>query len=325
VSALAERLARLLEQVYGGATLDVRDLVRMSGGASRQTWSFDVVAGEQIEALVLRLASTSKAAGELMALEAAAMTEASRVGVPGPEIVTFDPDPAALGAPFIVMRRIDGETIPRRILRDNEYSEVRPRLAAQCGTILGALHSMEVEALQAAPDVDAMAGLRSLFDDADLVSPTLELAFRWLAGNRPPSGRRGVVHGDFRNGNLIVGPEGIRGVLDWELVHLGDPMEDLGWLCVRAWRFGGGGPVGGFGAHEDLFAAYHAASGHTVDPATVRWWEVYGTVRWGVICVLQASRHLTGGERSVELAAIGRRLCEQEYDCIGLLDELLAS
>ncbi len=109
-------------------------------------------------------------------------------------------------------------------------------------------------------------------------------------------------------------------MLDWELAHLGDPLEDLGWLCVRAWRFGGDGPVGGFGTREDLYAAYEAAGGQPVDPEVARWWEVLGTLKWGVMCIVQAATHLTGQSRSVELAAIGRRVCEQEYDLLALID-----
>jgi aminoglycoside phosphotransferase (APT) family kinase protein len=100
-------------------------------------------------------------------------------------------------------------------------------------------------------------------------------------------------------------------------------MEDLGWLCTRAWRFGGAPPVGGFGEYADLFAAYEEQSGIAVDPEVVAWWELCGTVKWGVICIMQAQRHLGGGERSVELAAIGRRLYEQEYDCVQLLRDRL--
>lgn len=92
------------------------------------------------------------------------------------------------------------------------------------------------------------------------------------------------MHGDFRNGNLIIGAEGVRAVLDWELAHLGDPMEDLGWVCVNSWRFGEiDKPVGGFGSREELFAGYEAA-GRKVDPARVKFWEVMGTLRWGIMC-----------------------------------------
>ena len=127
------------------------------------------------------------------------------------------------------------------------------------------------------------------------------------------------MHGDFRNGNLIVGADGLRAVIDWELAHAGDPMEDLGWLCVKSWRFGGAQPVGGFGTRADLFAAYERVSGRAIDPDVAQWWEVFGTVRWGVICIVQAMRHLSGAERSVELATIGRRVAEVEHDVMLLL------
>jgi aminoglycoside phosphotransferase (APT) family kinase protein len=147
-------------------------------------------------------------------------------------------------------------------------------------------------------------------------SPALELGLAWLERNRPESQGDVVLHGDFRLGNLIIGANGIRAVLDWELVHRGDPFQDLGYLCVRAWRFGGEHPVGGFGRYEDLFRGYERVSGRAVDRASVRWWEVFGTVWWGGACMLQAWRHLSGSERSVELAAIGRRAWEQEYDVL---------
>jgi hypothetical protein len=129
-----------------------------------------------------------------------------------------------------------------------------------------------------------------------------------------------VVHGDFRLGNVLVGDRGLAAVLDWELAHVGDPAEDLGWLCVRAWRFGGAAPVAGLGEREDLLAGYAAAGGRPIDPGVLRWWEVLGTLRWGAICMLQAQVHLSGGSRSVELAAIGRRTCEAEYDLWLLLE-----
>jgi Ser/Thr protein kinase RdoA (MazF antagonist) len=142
---------------------------------------------------------------------------------------------------------------------------------------------------------------------------------RWLEAHRPPAGATVTVHGDFRLGNLLVGPEGLRGVLDWELAHAGDAAEDIGWLCAPAWRFGGNGEVGGFGALDDLLAAYAAAGGEAVGAGRVHWWQVYATVKWATICALQASAHLSGATRSVELAAIGRRVCESEWDLFGLL------
>ncbi len=320
---LAESLATVLAASFTD-DVEIRDLVRLSGGASRESWSFDAVHDGIVEELILRRApaAISDAIGPTMMLEAAAMREAARVGVPSPKVLFATAEREPLGGSCIVMSRVTGETIARKILRDEVYDDIRPSLAAQCGEILANLHQMDVDALPAMTDSYQLDGLRAVLDSSGVVSPMLELAFRWLDQHQPPATRRTVVHGDFRNGNLVISPGGVQAVLDWELVHLGDPMEDLGWLCTRAWRFGGPGPVGGFGDYADLFKAYETAGGTTIDPDVVKWWELLGTVKWGVICIVQANRHLSGGQRSVELAAIGRRLAEQEYDCLNLLEEL---
>ncbi len=319
--------SQVLADIVGtavGAPVEIRDFVRLSGGASRQTFSFDATHDGVVEELILRRApdGLGDSVGATMLLEADLMREAARVGVPIPEVLAASAGSEELGAPYVVMRRISGETIARKILRDEQYAEVRPKLAMQCGEILGNLHQMDTSVLPAAADHYQLDGLRSILDGSNVVSPMLELALRWLDQHRPPSTRTTVVHGDFRHGNFIIGTDELRAVLDWELAHLGDPMEDLGWLCTRAWRFGGKAPVGGFGDYADLFAGYEKTSGIAIDPEVVKWWELLGTVKWGVICVVQANRHLSGSQKSVELAAIGRRLAEQEYDVLNLLEEL---
>ncbi|HWA67795.1 MAG TPA: phosphotransferase family protein [Mycobacteriales bacterium] len=322
--SLAAALAAVVADSLGVTSVEVQEVRRLSGGASRESWSFDAIHDGGVEPLILRRApaAISDAIGPTMMLEAAAMREAARVGVPSPQVLFATADKEPLGGSGIVMSRVDGETIGRKIVRDDTFAEVRPRLARQCGEVLGRLHGMDPAALPPVADSYALDGLRALLDESKVASPMLELALRWLELNRPVSTRRTVVHGDFRNGNLVVGPDGLRAVLDWELIHLGDPIEDLGWLCTRAWRFGGDGPVGGFGEYDDLLAGYEATSGQRVDLDVLRWWELLGTVKWGVICIVQANRHLVGGQRSVELAAVGRRLVEQEYDCLELLEEL---
>jgi aminoglycoside phosphotransferase (APT) family kinase protein len=271
----------------------------MTGGASRDTWAFED--GER--PLIYR-----RGAG--VGREAVAIQAATRAGVPEPQVIAFSKD-------WAVLERVEGETIARRILRDEQFAAVRPRLAAQCGEVLARIHSIPLDAIPALESYDVLAEVERMIHSFEDPTPGLELGLRWLADNRPaPSGADVVLHGDFRNGNLIVGEDGIRAVLDWELVHRGDPMQDLGYLCVRAWRFGGPGPVGGFGDYEDLFAGYERVGGTRVDREAVRWWELFGTVWWGGACMMQAWRHLSGGERSVELAAIGRRVWEQEYDVL---------
>ena len=225
----------------------------------------------------------------------------------------------ALGAAFVVMTRVEGESIPRRILRDPAYAAARPLLAAQCGGSLAKIHTIPPAAVPGLESRDELAALRTLLADYGQPHPAFELAIRWLEENRPQSAVPRVVHGDFRNGNFIVGPEGIRAVLDWELAHLGDPLEDLGWLCVKAWRFGEEPVVGGFGSVDDLVAAYEAESGTVVDRAALHWWQVLGTLKWGIICIHQAERHRSGATRSVELATVGRRVAENEWELLQLL------
>ncbi|MFI6597568.1 phosphotransferase family protein [Nonomuraea sp. NPDC050536] len=304
----------IVRQALGPAT-EITSTTRLPGGASRETWSVDAVADGTVHKLVLRLDSPGAAleAGSGLAAEARLMRAAEQAGVPVPRIV-------AAAEPYILMERVAGETIPRRILRDDAYREARPRLAAQCGRALAAIHRMPLDAVaQAAPE-DPLTQWRDVLDMLGEPHPVFEWAFRRLAATRPATTRTTVVHGDFRNGNLIVGPDGVRAVLDWELAHAGDPIEDLGWLCVKAWRFGEQPPVGGFGGYDELVEAYEKAGGQPVDRAALRWWETFGVLKWGIICVMQTMRHLRGGARSVELAAIGRRVCENEWDLLGLLE-----
>jgi aminoglycoside phosphotransferase (APT) family kinase protein len=298
-------LAAVLTEAYGGETT-VAGLTRDSGGASRVTSAFDAVTADGARhPLILRLATPGQSTGTTLELEAALMRAAAAQGVPTPEVV-------AAGDGFVVMARIEGETIPRRILRDPP-----PGLAAQCGRILAGIHRMP--AVPGLTGGDQLELWRAALDTTGEPHPALELAMRRLELDRPDPSGEGVVHGDFRNGNLIVGPEGVRAVLDWELAHLGDPLEDLGWLCAKPWRFGAALPAGGFGTYDELVAAYEEASGTAVDRAALRWWELFGVLKWAVVCVLQAQRHLSGAERSVELAALGRRVAESEWDLLTAL------
>ncbi|SEF61197.1 Predicted kinase, aminoglycoside phosphotransferase (APT) family [Thermomonospora echinospora] len=313
-------LAELLAERYG-PDVQVAGLRRAAGGASRITCVFDAVtASGRAHPLVLRLATPAAGfSGGPLPREAALMRAARRAGVPSPEVIVDGTAEGPLGAEFVVMERVEGETIPRRILRDPALAGTRSRLAAECGRILAAVHSVPVTAVPGLERDDGLGRWRDLLDAAGEPHPVLEFALRRLEADRPPPHPPALVHGDFRNGNLVIGPEGVRAVLDWELAHIGDPLEDLGWLCVRAWRFGAAEPVGGFGPYDQLVEAYEEAGGVRVDRDALRWWEMYGVLRWAVICLMQARRHLDGSERSVELAAIGRRVAENEWDLLQMM------
>lgn len=322
-----EELAGRIEGLLRSQGLDgrVQELRRLSGGASRETWSLDLAlpAGEAAPAetrglILQRLRAGTVSGGPGMSGEAALIRAAARLGVPVPTVVAAD-EGDAIGAPCIVMARLEGETIARKLLRDDEWSEARRVLVAQAGAALAAIHRIDPDEVPTLRHDDQLASLRAMLDGFEQPLPAFELALRWLEEHRPSEPRRAVVHGDFRLGNLLVDHDGLAGVLDWELAHLGDPVEDLGWYCVRAWRFGSALPAGGMGTREELLASYAAAGGGDVDPTDLRWWELLGTLKWGLICVLQAQVHLSGASRSVELATIGRRVCENEWDVLALL------
>jgi aminoglycoside phosphotransferase (APT) family kinase protein len=321
IDEMAGALARFADDEIGPAGHAVTGLTRLSGGASRETFSLDLVApdGTTTPAVVQRVRGSTVLSVPTMVGEAELLRAAHRSGVAVAEVLGASDDPSVLGAPFVLMRRIEGETLARKILRDDEFGGARSVVVAQCGEALARIHALPLDVaphLRAADPVDQLVGL---LDSLGEPHPAFELAIGWLAANRPDAVEPRVVHGDFRLGNLMIGTDGLRAVLDWELAHLGDPMEDLGWLCVRAWRFGSDRPVAGLGSYDQLFDAYAEAAGFAIDPDVVHWWEVLGTLKWGVICILQTAGHLTGASRSVELAAIGRRIVENEYDVLRLL------
>lgn len=311
---LTDRIAARLEEL-GGVPVEVEDLRRLSGGASRETWSLDaLLPGGARRGLIVRRDPEDLPRPEQMAREAAAFTAARAAGVPEPEL--YDHGADAIGSPYLLMERLEGETIARRLLRDDAYAEARPRLARQFGQVLARLHAIDPDRVPGLERVDALPLLVRLYEDFGESRPAIELGLRRLAERRPPPHGDTLVHGDFRTGNLLIGPDGLRGVLDWELVHRGDPVQDLGWLCTKAWRFGSPHAVGGFGPREELLAGYAEAGGTPPDLGTLAWWELYGTVRWALLCRRQAERHLSGAEPSLELAVLGRRVCEQEHDVL---------
>jgi aminoglycoside phosphotransferase (APT) family kinase protein len=308
-------LATALGRQLGGT---VHELRRLSGGASRVTSAFDLEAEGDMRPLILQMDRGDTSQKGRVRMEAALLRAAAAAGVPVPAVVALG-EGNELGASWLVVERLEGETIPRKILRDAEWATARSVLTGQAGRALAAIHTIDPAAMEGLPPADPLGDPLPFLDALGEVRPALELGVRWLEAHRPPGGPRVMVHGDYRFGNFMVGPDGLRGVLDWELAHTGDPAEDVGWLCAPAWRFGGSGEVGGFGELPELLSTYAAAGGEAMAPERVHWWQVYATVKWATICALQASAHLSGMTRSVELATIGRRVCESEWDLFALL------
>lgn len=324
-AALAATLSRVLRPG------ELQSLARLTGGATKATWSFDWVDARGRHPLILQqtppraqdVGAGTRRPPKLTAEEdAALMVQARAAGVPAPRVLHVLQASNALGSGYIT-ERMGGETLGKRIVADAAFDAVRPRLAAQCGEILAAIHRMPTQGLPFLARLDAadeLAIYGGLLAEHAFVHPVLSYALRWIGERLPADAPSTVVHADFRTGNLIIDPEeGVRCVLDWEIARVGDPMHDLGVLCMRSWRFGGPGEAGGFGSREDLYAAYERASGTRVDPRRVRFWEAMSNLKWAISCVRRGlARGADGQPASSELAAVGRRLEEPLWDFMTL-------
>jgi aminoglycoside phosphotransferase (APT) family kinase protein len=307
----------LAEQGWTGGV----ELTRIPGGASRETWL--IVIGE--ERFVLRRDPPGSESLVDQEGEAHLIRLAAEHGVPAPEVLHFEPANGRFGTPGILMEHVGGESVAPRLLRKPEFEGARAILPAQLGEALAKIHAIPIEAtgLQEPGGEaveDRIEEWERMLDEISEPLPAIEAGLRWLRANAPPPTRTALVHGDFRLGNFILDGDGLRAVIDWELAHLGDPVEDIGWLCIRSWRFGNDDlPVAGVGALEPFLDAYVRAGGSQPEPERLRFWEVFGNLKWAVICARQANDHLNGVRRSHELASLGRRICEPEWDMLELI------
>jgi aminoglycoside phosphotransferase (APT) family kinase protein len=323
--ALTGNLQTLLVRL-GIGNLRQGSLQRLTGGASKETWAFDAVGPAGAVPLIMRRFSADAVPSDSVInpeTEAFLIRRAGECAVPTPGIRHILEPGDDLGRGFL-SDRIEGETLARRILRNPEFAEIRTELAFECGAILARIHAVPREDLPPLKTRFAAGQLYELYESYQSFgggSAVFEAAFRWLREHMPADAETPrLVHGDFRNGNLIIGIDGIRAVLDWELAHLGDPAEDLGWITVNSWRFGEiDKPVGGFGSVEDMLEGYRFEGGEAIDAQTVRYWRTLGTLRWGLICRSMTRPARPGAPLTVERAMIGRRISETELDLLDIL------
>jgi aminoglycoside phosphotransferase (APT) family kinase protein len=319
---LAAGVAEVLAEVESVRPAEL-DLSRIPGGASRETW----LAQSEDRSWVIRRDPPGSASLVPMREEFGLIRRADDAGVPVPRPLAFEPEGGRFASPGMLVAHVAGTSVGPRILRKPEYEGAREALPAHLAEALARIHRIRLEVLDellpGPPRDPALAQLAEWEQQLDAIGeplPAVELGLRWLRANRPPPAEPALVHGDFRLGNFIVDEEGLAAVIDWELAHVGDPAEDIGWLCIRSWRFGNDDrPVAGVGDLEEFISAYELAGGRPMERGRVRYWEIFGNVKWAIICARQAQDHLTGTRRSHELASLGRRVCEPEWDLLELI------
>jgi aminoglycoside phosphotransferase (APT) family kinase protein len=248
-----------------------------------------------------------------------------------PEPIALCNDVAVIGQAFYLMRRVQGEARGHRLVRDPAAIVHGEGLAAQLGAELARLHRVAppVAGLEFIPVPRGSAALarvaeyRRHLDALQSSECVLEWGLAWLEKHAPAAVPPRFVHADFRTGNYLVDGGELTAILDWEFAGFSDPLEDLGWMLGKYWRFGAyEREAGGIGSREALFAGYEAEARHPIDRAAVPYWEVMGTVRWAVIALMQAARHFAGDEDSLELALTAHVVPVLELDLLTRVREI---
>ena len=323
--SFAEALRTCLVPVFGPA-IAIERLGRVAGGASKEAWALDLSTAEGKRELLVRRAGGGVIHAQTLPLEQehrmVEVAHAAGVRVPRPFAYLAD----LAGRPAFVTERVSGETIGRRIVQRPELAAARAALPRQMAEELARIHAIPRERLPFLPGGGVQLLLQRLVDELDALDephPAIELGLAWARRHAPQSHGTVVGHGDFRVGNFVVSERGLEYVLDWEFAHIGDPAEDLAWPCVRAWRFGADDlPLGGVGVLEPYLERYNELTGRNISTESLAYWEVVGNLKWAIGALTQSRRHLSGQERSVELAVLGRLAAEVEYELLHLLERL---
>tara|TARA_B100000989_G_scaffold165536_1_gene123741 strand:- start:314 stop:1276 length:963 start_codon:yes stop_codon:yes gene_type:complete len=299
----------------------IKNLVPLTGGASADINR--IIFEDNKEFIVRRSVVKDKAVMAIPKnMEAKIQKIVKEYGAPVPEIIMEFSEGAEIGEGY-VMQSVGGETIPRKILRDDSYKNIRNKLPYEIGKSLAQIHKTKLEKLQDLEKITFSESLEKLFiiyESFDQPQPVFDLAFKWLENQKILDYEEVLVHGDYRFGNFIISEKKLESIIDWELAHIGNPMEDLGWLCVRSWRFGNVNKrAAGLGDVDELIAGYEANSKIKIDKSQLDMWQLYGSLKWGIICMVQTFAHLGGAVKSLEKAAIGRRVSETEFDLMNMI------
>jgi aminoglycoside phosphotransferase (APT) family kinase protein len=317
-------LERLAPQLALGGH-GISGLMRLSGGASQETWRFRIEDVQQT-LILRRCPRDGPRTGEALPLivEADIMAHAKLGGVCVPDIIHRCVPEDGLGEGFI-MAFVEGETVARKILRDPQFEAARKLVVPQLGQTLSQIHRLPIsQALAVLPTSDGLDQLRrylAVYRGFRVNRPIIELAFKWLTDTAPPPLAVTLVHGDFRLGNIIVDQNGLAALLDWELCHLGDPREDIGWLCVNSWRFGAPqNAVGGLGHLDNFLSAYTQNGGQTFANSDIKWFQALGSLKWAIMCLIMYDAYTSGADPTIERAMIGRRTSEAEIDLLNIME-----
>ena len=328
-----ERLERFIREQASADRVSISRLERMSGGAVQQNWAVDAevtggaFAGPQ--RWVMRIDAPAKVAESLSRTEEFRVLQAmQRAKVLAPRPLWVCDDAAVMGRSFFIMERLPGVAAGHKVARDAALVPDRQRLARELAVNLARIHaitpaSARLPFLKTTLARDNVAHYRAYLDTLPESHPVLEWGLRWCEVKAPEHEEVTFIHRDYRTGNYLVAEGKMSGVLDWEFVGYGNPLEDVGWIFAKCWRFGQHHyPVGGVAHAEDFLREYETASGRRVDSAALVYWQVMAHIRWAVIALQQRERHRSGIEPSLELALTGHIMSDLELEILELTERL---
>jgi aminoglycoside phosphotransferase (APT) family kinase protein len=326
-TATRKRLCDFIARAAGAAGVVLVALERMSGGAVQENWALDVEVDGKPRRWVMRAdAPAAVRESSTRAQEFAVLKAMHAAAVRAPEPLFLCTDPAVTGRQFLIMERLPGVAAGHKVTRDPTLVPDPARLARELAENLARVHRIRpahpgLEFLKTMRARDSIAHYRSYLDTLPRAYPVLEWGLRWCEINAPPREDTTFIHRDYRTGNYLVHDGHLAGVLDWEFPAFGNPLEDVGWMCARCWRFARPDlPVGGIARLADFIPEYERASGRAVAQQDLTFWQVMAHLRWAVIALQQVERHLSGTEPSLELALTGHIIGQLELEILHLTE-----
>lgn len=331
-------LEGFIAQAAGAKAATIRKARLLSGGAIQENWLVEAeVDGGQYAGILDVVVRTDSPSGVAVshsrAQEFALLKAAFAAGVTVPEPLWLCEDRNTIGRPFFVMRRVGGTAAAHQLVKAAAGVDDGGALAERLGAELARIHSIRpprpdlafLPCHEQAPAIHAIRTFRTYLDGHHTPHPALEWGLRWLERHAPARGANALdlvlCHGDYRTGNYMVDETGLTGILDWEFAGWSDPLEDIGWFCAKCWRFGANDrEAGGIGKRAEFYRGYERVAGNPIDRGQVKYWEVMAHMKWAIIAIQQAERHVSGEETSLMLALTGHMVPELEFEILAMTE-----
>ena len=308
--------AFMAHQVPDASHIEIRDIRPIFGGASRETFAMEIIITQKTSKISRRIILRREFDSGIIETQTKTEWDAYRAfcdtDVPVPELIWLEEDPKWLGSPFFVMEEVVDCTSSTLAFKQPPFDALKESVGEKFCRIMGAVAKADPKALwleekleKPAPDGCWKRELdywESDINKKELIPhPLVRAAIRWLRNNPPPPAQKVViVHGDMRAGNFLFNEQGeIKAILDWEMMHMGDPLEDLSWSLNRLWSWDEPDLLGTMIKREKAIKIWEEASGFKADPAVLFWWEVFTSIKALAIWISQHNVYSTGGTTDI--------------------------